>query len=157
MCTGEHNSSFSLMASTFPCRRMKALFGFVLWTLWHHTLTLWRIWNLQWTLSTSSSSCFPDRTNCMLLKSLFPSGNIELRRNARGNAISVVQLWIICVISQNWRPDVRCGDVMTRMLKSTWCAAGASFLSFSKALCVCQSNVFCESVTIKIGNKKVYS
>ncbi len=88
---------------------------------------------------------------------VFPSGNIELRRDARGNAISVVQLWIICVISQNWRPDVRCGDVMTRMLKSTWCAAGASFLSFSKALCVCQSNVFCESVTIKIGNKKVYS
>ncbi len=43
---------------------------------------------------------------------------------------------------------------MTRMLKSTWCAAGASFLSFSKALCVCQSNVFCESVTIKIGIRK---
>ncbi len=49
------------------------------------------------------------------------------------------------------------GDVMNRMLKSTWCAASASFLSFSKALCVCQSIVFCESVTIKIGNKKVYS
>ncbi len=54
----------------------------------------------------------------------------------------------------NWRPDVRCGDVMTRMLKSTWCAASASFLSFSKALCVYQSIVFCESVTIKIGNRK---
>ncbi len=65
--------------------------------------------------------------------------------------------WTLNLISQNWRPDVRCGDVMTRMLKSTWCAAGASFLSFSKALCVCQSIVFCESVTIKIGNKKVYS
>ncbi len=67
----------------------------------------------------------------------FPSGNIELRRNARGNAISVVQLWIICVISQNWRPDVRCGDVMTRMLKSTWCAAGASFFVIQQSsLCV---------------------
>ncbi len=35
---------------------------------------------------------------------------------------------------------------MTRKLKSTWGAAGASFLSFSKALCVCQlRSMFCES------------
>ncbi len=65
---------------------------------------------------------------------LVPWGNETLRRDAMGNAISVVQLWIICVISQNWRPDVRCGDVMTRMLKSTWCAAGASFQEWSIAL-----------------------
>ncbi len=65
---------------------------------------------------------------------LVPRGNETLRRDAMGNAISVVQLWIICVISQNWRPDVRCGDVMTRMLKSTWCAAGASFQEWSIAL-----------------------
>ncbi len=65
---------------------------------------------------------------------LVPRGNETLRRDAMGNAISVVQLWIICVISQNWWPDVRCGDVMTRMLKSTWCAAGASFQEWSIAL-----------------------
>ncbi len=29
--------------------------------------------------------------------------------NAMGNAISDIQLWIICVISQNWWQDVRCG------------------------------------------------
>ncbi len=71
------------------------------------------------------------------VKQWFPSGNIELRRDAMGNAISVVQLWIICVISQNSRPDVRCGDVMTRMLKSTWCAASASFFVIQQSsLCV---------------------
>ncbi len=31
------------------------------------------------------------------------------------------------------------GDIMTRRLKSTWGATGISFLSFIKALCVCQS------------------
>ncbi len=40
----------------------------------------------------------------------------------------------------------RHGRVMTRRLKSTWGATGISFLSFSKALCVCQSrSMFCES------------
>ncbi len=39
----------------------------------------------------------------------FPSGNSSCDVNTMGNAISVVQLWIICVISQNWWPDVRCG------------------------------------------------
>ncbi len=45
------------------------------------------------------------------------------------------------------------------MLKNTWCAAGASFLSFSKALCVCQSRICSVSLLTvvcqrKIGNKK---
>ncbi len=58
------------------------------------------------------------------------------------------------------------GDVMTRRLKSTWGATGVSFLSFSKALCVCQSRICSVSLftvvrqktktknQIKIGNKK---
>ncbi len=38
------------------------------------------------------------------------------------------------------------GDVMTRRLKSTWGATGVSFLSFSKALRVCQSrSMLCQS------------
>ncbi len=51
------------------------------------------------------------------------------------------------------------GDVMTRRLKSTWGATGVSFLSFSKALCVCQSRIcpvslFTVVCQRKIGNKK---
>ncbi len=51
------------------------------------------------------------------------------------------------------------GDVMTRRLKSTWGATGISSLSFSKALCVCQSRICSVSLfTVvcqrKIGNKK---
>ncbi len=40
---------------------------------------------------------------------MVPRENETLRRDATGNAISDVQLWIICVNSQNWWPDVRCG------------------------------------------------
>ncbi len=58
-----------------------------------------------------------------------------------GNAISDIQLWIICVISQIDGKTSGVGDIMTRELKSTWSTAGASFLSFSKALCVCQSRI----------------
>ncbi len=64
-----------------------------------------------------------------------------------GNAISDIQLWIICVISQIDGKTSGAGDIMTRKLKSMWGTAGASFLSFSKALCVCVSvtYMFCES------------
>ncbi len=70
-----------------------------------------------------------------------------------GNAISVVQLWIICVISQNWRPDVRCGDVMTRMLKSTWCAAGTSFQEWSIALVGMPEVWPCDAASRSLGNQ----
>ncbi len=58
------------------------------------------------------------------------------------------QLWIICVISQLDGKTSGAGEVMTRKLKSTWGAAGASFLSFSKALCVCQSRICSVSPTV---------
>ncbi len=87
----------------------------------------------------------------------FPSGNIELRRDAMGNAISVVQLWIICVISQNWRPDVRCGDVMTRMLKSTWCAAGASFQEWSIALVGMPEVWPCDAASRSLGEPGLHT
>ncbi len=57
-----------------------------------------------------------------------------------GNAISDIQLWIICVISQIDVKTSGAGNVTTRKL-FTWGAAGASFLSFSKVLCVCQSRI----------------
>ncbi len=73
--------------------------------------------------------------------------NIQfLFRKRLGNAFSDIKLWIICVISPIDGETSGAGDVMTRKLKSTWGAAGFSFLSFSKALCVCQSrSMFCES------------
>ncbi len=49
------------------------------------------------------------KTSQVTYVTMVPRGNETLRRGALGNAISDVQLWIICVISQNWRPDVRCG------------------------------------------------
>ncbi len=73
------------------------------------------------------------------------------------NAISVVQLWIICVISQNWRPDVRCGDVMTRMLKSTWCAAGASFQEWSIALVGMPEVWPCDAASRSLGEPGLHT
>ncbi len=60
-------------------------------------------------------------------------------------SISDIQLWIICVISQIDGKTSGAGDVTTRKLKSMWGGAGAIFLSFSKALCVSVTYMFCES------------
>ncbi len=39
---------------------------------------------------------------------MVPPREQDVASNAMGNAISDIQLWIICVISQNWWQDVKC-------------------------------------------------
>ncbi len=95
------------------------------------------------------------KTSWVTYVTLVPRGNETLRRDAMGNAISVVQLWIICVFSQNWWPDVRCGDVMTSMLKSTWCAAGASFQEWSIALVGMPEVWPCDAASRSLGGTRV--
>ncbi len=105
------------------------------------------------------SGTFPNslKTSQVTYVTLVPRGNETLRRDAMGNAISVVQLWIICVISQNWRPDVRCGDVMTWMLKSTWCAAGASFQEWSIALVGMPEVWPCDAASRSLGEPGLHT
>ncbi len=87
---------------------------------------------------------------------LFPSGNIKLRRDALGNAISDVQLWIICVISQNYRPDIRCRVTSWPGCLKARDVQPASAFCHSAKLSVCVSRMCSVSLYYqrKIGNKK---
>ncbi len=86
---------------------------------------------------------------------MVPRGNETVRRDATGNAISDVQLWIICVISQIDGQTSGAVDVMTRMLKSTWCAAGASFQEWSIALVGMPELWPCDAASRSLGGTMV--